>query len=343
VTPDELFDEIVGLFEQKKFTAGLAMAFIDLLTHLGVIGAGFDSFADVREQHVVRETLPGGRRANTLVVEVPGGKTISLRYFYNHVESYFHNEQKRFGYPTGPGYATGRWADYVPWLDALVTMTPEQVVVLRDRLRTFVLERIPAQVFDPSTVTREPAWFRRVIEEFSLTKQKGEPTGAAYQGLVYGFLKTDNPHLTVETRKVRTGSKRVKRIGDVDGWDGARLAVTAEVKQYQMKEADVDDLQNFAAQVAERGAIGMVVALGFEEGARPAIEALGLRALDIEDLARVVGLWDPVKQRSAANAMLYCFAQIEQNDSLVKRLGAFLQALERGEEPAEIVGSNEKV
>jgi len=46
--------------------------------------------------------------------------------------------------------------------------------------------------------------------------------------MVFGFLRADNPHLQIEIDKVRTGSKRLQRVGDIDGWEGARLAISAE-------------------------------------------------------------------------------------------------------------------
>jgi hypothetical protein len=68
-----------------------------------------------------------------------------------------------------------------------------------------------------------------------MTAHKGELTGTSLQGIAFGFLRADNPHLQIEIDKVRTGSKRLQRIGDVDGWEGARLAISAEAKQFEIK------------------------------------------------------------------------------------------------------------
>jgi hypothetical protein len=165
-----------------------------------------------------------------------------------------------------------------------------------------------------------------VIDNFDVTAHKGEPTGAAFQGIVFGFLRADNPHLQVEIRKVRTGSKRLQRIADIDGWEGIRLAISAEVKQFVLKLDNVADLEAFANEVGRRGALGAVFALGFEEGVRDAIEGLGLKALDPDDMLRIVELWDPVKQRTAVASLVYYVNHVEQNSTLSARLNAFIEA-----------------
>ena len=68
-----------------------------------------------------------------------------------------------------------------------------------------------------------------------------------------------------------------------------------------------------------------MVALGFEEGAREAIEALGLKALDTEDLLAIAELWDPLKQRTATNSLVYYARHVEKNASLAGRIEAFLK------------------
>jgi hypothetical protein len=153
----------------------------------------------------------------------------------------------------------------------------------------------------------------------------GEPTGAAFQGIVFGFLRADNPHLQIEIDKVRTGSKRLQRVGDIYGWDGARLALSAEVKQYVLAVDAVPDLRGFANETRRRGALGVVAALGFAEGARDAIAGLGLKALDTDDLLRIVELWDPLKQRTAVNSLVYYARHVEKSSSLATRVEAFLR------------------
>lgn len=256
MTPDELYQEFVGGFAGRKFSAGLLVAFIDFLSDLGVPGSGLTGADEFLERYPRRLTTAAGKRANTLIVEAEGGKTLSLRPFYNAAERFFRAEQKRFDYPSCAPHATQVWPDYLNWLGALVTFSPSEMSSLCRRVCDYVLNNLTSQAFDPAGVHLEPPLFQMVLEDFDLTARKGEPTGAAFQGIVFGFLRADNPHLQVEIDKVRTGSKRLQRVGDVDARDGARLAVTAEVKQYVMKGEHVPDIEGFANEAGRRGPSG---------------------------------------------------------------------------------------
>jgi hypothetical protein len=163
-----------------------------------------------------------------------------------------------------------------------------------------------------------------ILEQFDLGSYPGEKTGAAYQGIVFGFLRADNPHLQVEIEKVRVGSKRLQRVGDIDCWDGARLAISAEVKQFRIRGMDTIGFEGFANDVGKRGTLGIVASLGFDQDSRTRVEGMGLRALDRDDMLRIVELWDPLKQRTAVASLTYYFTHIEKNSALSERLSAFL-------------------
>ena len=59
---------------------------------------------------------------------------------------------------------------------------------------------------------------------------------------------------------------------------------------------------------------------------RDAIEDLGVKALDSDDMLRIVEMWDPVKQRVAVTSFLYYIHHVEKNSALAKRTEAFLDA-----------------
>jgi len=333
---NQLFKDFEKGFPKRKFSAGLLIAFIDFLKILDVPKQKFKSLDDMLKKYPRRETTAAGHHANTLIVDCGGeAGTLSLRPFYNEAERFFRAEKKRFDYPSCAPHATQAWADYRRWLDALVTFTPKELDQLRSKVVDYVLSKLKSQEFDPASVETDPPLFRVVLESFPVTAQKGEPTGAAFQGMVFGFVRADNPHLQVEIDKVRTGSKRLQRVGDVDCWEGSRLAISAEVKQFTLKKDAVPDLEAFANETGKRGALGMVIALAFEEGVKDEIEALGVKALDRNDLLRIVELWDPLKQRTAAQSLVYYAQHVEKNSSLTDRLKAFLtQAEEAAKEAA---------
>lgn len=324
MTPDTIFEEFRRGFNGRKFTAGLLVAFIDMWRELGIPDTKAKTFEDVTSIFEKQERTNRGSRANTLIVMKPDGRTLSLRPFYNAIETFFRAEHKRFDYPSCAPHATQAWGDYIGWLDALTNMTEKELLELRERVCNFVLDTLASQEFDPGSVTIEPPIFKHILKNFDVTAQRGEPTGAAYQGIVFGFLRADNPHLQIEIDKVRTGSRRLQRVGDIDCWEGARLAITAEVKQYVLNADTVPDLAAFANEGKRRGALAVVAALGFEDGVREAISELGARPVDVHDLEEIVELWDPVKQRIAVTSLEYYAKHVEKNSKLSDRLNKFV-------------------
>lgn len=326
MTPDAILQAVKDGFPNRKYAAGLCVAYIDFLSALGVPESDVADAEDFFATYPRREWRAPGKPANQLIVEIGDGKSLGLRPFYNNVEAFFRAKNNRFDYPSCPGHATQAWRDYSEWLDAMCGFDAESLADLRARVVAFVLEALPSQEFDPSTLIKEPPLFGMLLEGFDLTNHKGERTGAAFQGVVFGFLRADNPHLQVEIDKVRTGSKRLQRVGDIDAWEGSRLAITAEVKQYVLKDDAVEQLAGFANAGTKRGAISLICALGFEEGVRGRLEELGLHALDLDDMRYVVDLWDPMKQRTAVASLTYYVKHVEKSSALGNRLDAFIAA-----------------
>lgn len=325
MTVDEVFAEFEASFTRRKYTAGLLVSFIDFVSALEITGKGISTFGDLVANFPQVTTTSRGDSANTLIVEKPTGGTLSLRGFYDAIETYYRAEQKRFDYPSAAPFATGRWADFKPWLEAVLSASADELAELRGRVNQFVLDSLKSQAFDPNSVEVEPPLFRLLLESFDLTAvSRREPTGASFQGIVFGFLRADNPHLQIEIDKVRTGSRRLQRIGDVDGWEGERLAISAEVKQYHITASGVAQLAAFGNATGVRGALGVVAALGFDDDARQEIVNLGMIPLDRATMLRIVELWDPLKQRTAVTSFIYYTTHVEKNSSLSDRLAEFL-------------------
>lgn len=329
MTPQDVLNEFTGRFASRRFSAALLLAFIDMLSELDAPSLNLADLDDLFIHFPQVTTQANGDPTATLIVQTgqgPSGQpqTLSLRSHYDRAQLLFRETHKRYDFPSSAPYGSGKWREYRSWWDVLVTFSAVELAVLRQAVIDHVLAALPSQAFDPSSALREPPLFRMVIEAFDLSSRPGEPTGAAYQGLVFGFLRADNPHLQVEIGNVRTGSNRLGRVGDIDGWDGGRLAISSEVKQFVLGAGDVSRLGDFAHRVGDHGAIGLVVALGFQEGIREQIEALGIRPMDRDDLLAIVDLWDPAKQRIAVASMDYYFRRIERKSALIQRFGRFL-------------------
>ena len=134
---------------------------------------------------------------------------------------------------------------------------------------------------------------------------------------------------------MRTGSKRLHRVGDIDGWEGARLAMSVGVKQYVISADHISILEAFANETGRRAALGIVAALGFSDGVRERLEQLGVRSLDLEDMRRSVALWHPLKQRAAISSLIYYVRHVGKSAALAKRIEAFLGKVESEWSPHE--------
>jgi hypothetical protein len=313
--------------QRRRFLPGLLVAFIDFLTELEAYGKGLKNFDDFAKAFPVQTETSGRAHANTLIVALAGGGTLSIRRFYNAFERLIRAKNKRFDYPNCAPHATQAWADYKKWFEPLLQASPDSVKLAREQVIKDTLERFPSHDFDPSNIAKEPLLFSALLEEFDFAPQAGEPKGAAFQGAVFGFIRADNPHLQVEIDKVGAGSSRLQRIGDIDAWAGDRLIISAEVKHFKFASKNVDDIAGFVGQIKARAALGIVVAEEFETDARDSIESEGLRARSLDDLVSGVSLWDPLKQRTAIEAFVYYVAHREKNTPLIKRVKGFLSAL----------------
>jgi hypothetical protein len=326
MTKNEIIEEMMrdfrgeGVGKPRKYVGGLLPSFCDFLIEIGAPNENFTSLKDLFD--VFPQITDG---VSTLTVSLPGKGQKTIRPAYERYHRLYITEMHRLDYPRSQPYATGKWSDYRRWLDALVSMSKEDLEWIAQSTVSFVLSELKDQSFDPSAVRSEPPIFKWLLERFDFgARAKGEPTGAAYQAMVFGYIRADAPHLQIEARKARAGSARTQGIGDIDAWEGDRLVMSAEVKHFVVGDGDVASFTHYAAHITERAALGLVVAEDFQHRVREQIEALGLHALSRIDLLNIVSLWDPLKQRAALNAFQWVVVHKEQNSGLIDRVQEFL-------------------
>lgn len=335
--PQDILDEISANFDKgarRKFLPGLLIAFIGFLRELNATNGRFKTMDEFFDMYPRQLKTASGNKANTLIVR-NGERTLSIRRYYDTIQNWFRSDQMRFDYPSAAPHATQAWEGYTHWLNALLAFSDDELDELTAKAKKFVLDKLPSQDIDPNSIVREPARFLLFLEKFDMTAGKGENTGAAYQGTVFGYIRADAPHLQVEVGKVRTGSKREKRVGDIDARDGDALVLSAEVKQFLFKSDGLPDVAEFANLISRHKALGMIVALDFDEGVREKILDIGLQPVSREDLRDRVKLWDPLKQKIAVNALLYYVGFREQSSSLYARIKQFLEEIESTEPGSE--------
>jgi hypothetical protein len=333
MTADEIYEEMIAAVRQtnsrkrRQFLPGLLVAFIDLILKVRAENVRYGSFSEFLAAHPRQDKTHDGGKANTLIVQ-HGDATLSIRPAYGRFEKWARGQHSRFDYPSMAPHATQAWGDYVHWLDALVGMSKEDLFNLETGVRDFTLDHFASHEIDASTLKREPPRFRLFLENYDFTKM-GDRSGAAFQGTVFAWVRADSPHLQVQVHKVRTGSKRIGKVGDVDARDGELLVLAAEVKQFAVSIDDMSDFTEFANLVTRYRALGLVVALSFEDEARQAILELGLEPVTRQDLIDRVRLWDSLKQRNAVQALLFYVTQVEQNKALIDSVQGFFAGLER--------------
>ena len=319
---EEMKREVTRDSRARVFAGGLLPAFCSFFLELDHPDAGYKDIKEFYSRHPQKTD-----RVNTLTVlpDGQGKKYKTIRQPYEKVARYFIDEKNRITFPSAAPHATGQWHDYQHWLEALVTYTPDQLEELSERAKLFMLSWLPENKFDPSSVEIEPPIFHIILEQFPWNDRRGkEKTGAAFQAMVFAYIRADAPHLQVETRRVRTGSARVQGIGDIDAWDGRKLTISAEVKHFTFDASDVADIRKFINKVRERGALGYVVATNFADGVTETLQARGMKPLTIANISHIVSLWDPLKQKAALNALEYAIWQKELSIDLGERLDQFL-------------------
>ncbi len=84
------------------------------------------------------------------------------------------------------------------------------------------------------------------------------------------------------------------------------------------------EISDFAQRVRQRAAVGLVVALGFEDEAIDVIDNMGLLSLSHDDMIYHVRLWDAHKQGMAVNYTTYAFLRLEMSAPLTKRFQEFV-------------------
>ncbi|KOB40185.1 hypothetical protein AE930_09530 [Xanthomonas arboricola] len=252
ITTSQILDEVKANFfggQRRKFLPGLLIALIRFLRRLKATGGKYASLDDFHRDFPLATVTKKGGGVNTFTVIV-NGKSLAIRKDYDNIANFFRNEKHRYDFPSSAPHATQAWRDYLPWIEAILSFDDSSLDDLEKNVIDYVLESLPSQAIDPSSVKREPPLFLLYLQNFDLTSRSGEPTGAAYQGTVFGYIRADAPHLQVEVGKVRTGSKREKRVGDIDARDGEKLVLSAEVKQYVVGDKDLGEFGEFSKLIA---------------------------------------------------------------------------------------------
>ena len=266
----------------------------------------------------------GGRavRTLTLLVSSQGDDatiSVGLRRRYEEIKRVVVGSLRRFDYPSSAPHATQSWPDFADNIDAIFAMSPEERRALVEGLWSLI-EAMPEHA-RRTAVRSGLSPFVDVLQGFR--PRRVGPSGAVLQGLTYGFMRADAPTLNFATSKVRAGSSRDNRIGDIDGRRGGDIALSAEVKDAQLTEiAMIDD---FVANLGEwPDAVAFVVCAGASEEVVRQAADLNITVATRQQLIDAVRLWPIDKQLDGVSAAYEYFVFIESNDPLIRAYEEFL-------------------
>ena len=322
---DALVSEAGKQFASSKGTLGLAIDFLILAEELAQHDdwlAGFDPNITVDDILDRYDSM-----AKSSLTLKRGNAREGIRTFHNELIELFREDLNRTNFPSSPGHHTGEWERYDNMLELAFRLSRDGRYVAAQELFDLGLERLESSEYE----RRDPPFedpFLKVLRDFK-RKAPNEQGGSAYQALCYGYVKAEWPHLSFRASKVRTGSSRQQRYGDIDGYHGPDLMISVEVKDRVIDESNVYAELGTMMKVAQNTtAIAIAICTEVSKGARQTLEEADVRVLDDEDIGRQLRFWDYHKQNRALHGMLHFFANIEENPDGVQRLLRFVSSID---------------
>ena len=322
---DALVSEAGAQFASSKGTLGLAIDFLVLAEELAKHDdwiAGFDP--DITVDDILDRYDSMAKSSLTLK---RGDNREGIRTFHNELIELFREDLNRTNFPSSPGHHTGEWERYDDMLELAFRLSRDGRYVAAQELFDLGLDRLESSEYE----RRDPPFedpFLKVVRDYT-RKAPNEQGGSAYQALCYGYVKSEWSHLSLRASKVRTGSSRQQRYGDIDGYHGPDLMISVEVKDRVIDSSNVSAELGTMMKVAENTtAIAIAICTEVSTEACQTLEEAGVRVLDDGDLEDQIRLWDYHKQNRALHGMLHFFANIEENPDGVQRLLRFVSSID---------------
>lgn len=250
-----------------------------------------------------------------------------IRSVHDSLIGLFRSDLNRTNFPSSPGHHTGSWREYREALGPCFSLSTVGRYETALRLFELGLDRLEEKSFE----SRNPPFpepFAAVVDQYE-RKHDDEEAGSAYQALSYGYVKAEWSHLSLRASKVRTGSARQNRYGDIDGFYGPDLMLSVEVKDKEITGENVESELGTIIDVAENTtAIAVAICRDVTTEARERLEESGVETITDETLREELRRWDYHKQNRALQGMVHFFANIEENPDGVQRLLQFVEDLD---------------
>lgn len=327
---DRILDIVSSQFKKKKYVLGQALDFTLLAQKMSKIDIELKGFTpdltlgQIFERYELVETR-GDTAANTLSLRL-NGQVEGIRKIEESVANLFH-AMDRSSYPSAYVYNTGQWKKFQDLMLLCFKLSESAKLKLCNALINLGMETMPKNSFYVREVPRIRL-FERVIRDYE-RGVSGENGGLVFQALAYGFLSSDRPHLSIVADKVRTGSSRQKRFGDIDCYSGMDLELSVEVKDFEITGKNFDkELGEFCRNCNGNNVVGVAFVKSVSDEAAEIILSYGVRIITQDIALSLIAYWDWMKQDSALQGMLHYISHIEQNPSAVERLLSFINGNE---------------
>jgi hypothetical protein len=159
-----------------------------------------------------------------------------------------------------------------------------------------------------SFLTREPPFpdvFKQVWTDYERADRE-EEAGSAYQALAYGYVEAEWPHLSLRASKLRMGSSRQNRYGDIDGYHGPDLMISVEVKDKTIDGSNVQAELGIMTKLAENTtAIAIALCRAITDPAERTLEEAVVECLTDDDIQSELRTWDYHKQNRALQGAIH--------------------------------------
>ena len=325
---EKVMGYVTQRFSRMKYILGLGIDFVVLAQRLSEWDDSAKAFRQDLDdeslfEHYSLITSRGGRKANTLSFEFNGNQA-GIRKTEERVVQLFH-ALNRTGYPSAYVYNTGQWTKYRELLVLCFQLSEIGRLRACKSLVKFGIDNIAENAFFGRETPRARL-LEMVIDAYTRTGAD-ENGGLVFQALAYGYVSADRPFLSLIADKVRTGSARQKRFGDIDCYCGLDLELSVEVKDLKITSGNVErELGGFINEVRSAGILGLAFVGEVDEDIRTRLSGDGISCLTEGELRRVVASWDWPKQNAAIQGMLHYLSHIEQDAEATLRLLRFIKS-----------------
>jgi len=266
---DALVSEAETQFTSSKGTLGLAIDFVVLAEELAQHDDWIEGYdPDITVDNILDRYDSMAKSSLTLK---RGNVREGIRTYHNSLIELFREDLNRTNFPSSPGHHTGEWERYDDMLERAFRLSRDGRFVAAQRLFDLGLDRLESSEYE----RRDPPFeepFLRVLRSYERSAPN-EQGGSAYQALCYGYVKTEWSHLSLRASKVRTGSSRQQRYGDIDGYHGPDLMVSVEVKDRSIDSGNVHAELGTMMKVAQNTtAIAVAICTDVTPDARETLE-----------------------------------------------------------------------